>query len=120
MDIKEYLVQQGNNIVETFRDIKIRISYNSMADIHFIEVHPKSKYNDDVKLFVSYILDDFYEIFPDDSLAFVTSEDLVEGQKNDNWIQGENFKVDWSIWFNMNKIEDSKQQITENDYCLVA
>ncbi|TKC10341.1 hypothetical protein FA048_09120 [Pedobacter polaris] len=120
MTIKDFLLEQANAVVTKFDDIRIRLSYNELSDIHFMEIHPESAYNDEIKLFLSYVMDDFYNIFPEDSLSFVTECDLIDSSSTDEWVTGENFQMDWNLWFENTASEFIVEPVYADDSYFIA
>ena len=82
MNATEFVINRLHSFVELFKNARVRYEYDSLAEVHTIEVFPQSVYDsDDYLAWESSMFDDFANNFPGEVIGFI-SEDAVVGIKN--------------------------------------
>jgi hypothetical protein len=65
-------------LTKKFVQIQCSYEFHNMTDAHYVEISPASEYDkDELKYSLALLLGDFYELFPGESLIFLTEGDGV-------------------------------------------
>ena len=80
MKANDALIEKLNKLVQRFPEIRCEYEYFGDSNSHFVKVLPEEvfKSNFDYSNAEAEILLDFISKYPDESLCFVTKDDLVE------------------------------------------
>lgn len=84
MNVKEYIINHLNNFIEVFNNAKVRYGYDTLAQLHIIEVLPQSVF--DSKEFLDWecdMFDKFVLEYPGEEIGFISEDALVGIDKVD-------------------------------------
>jgi|SRR5690606_17383956 len=77
MKSKEFVINQINELIELFPDLTIKYEYEALSKSHYIQVLPIELYenNERYRNKEKSIYIDFIELYPCESISFVSAED---------------------------------------------
>lgn len=82
MSVRELIINYLQVFVDEFKNARARYEYDSLAEVHTIEICPQSVYDSiEFLSWESSMFDDFIKIFPGEVVGFI-SEDAVVGIKS--------------------------------------
>lgn len=79
MTSKEYIISRLKSFIRDFPQARIRYEHDADIDTHFVEVLPNEFYhlNEGYIDWEGEMFDDFVEMFPGESIGFITDDALV-------------------------------------------
>jgi hypothetical protein len=83
MTAKQYIFKNLETLVNQFLEISFSYEYHPLSDTHFVHVRPLKDYTDNKKYQLAEVafVDKFLDLYPTDSIAFVSDESLVTVSK---------------------------------------
>lgn len=117
MNATEFIINRLYSFVELFKNARVRYEYDSLAEVHTIEVYPQSVYDsDDYLTWESGMFDDFAGNFPGEVIGFI-SEDAVVGIKSANYaiegIEYAPFNTDPYFFFDVQSVNIIQSNIIQ-------
>ena len=74
----QFLENRLQQLTQKFVKIRCAYEFHNPSDAHYVEITPEAEFNKDVfQLDVADILVGFYEMFPGESLVFLTDSDRI-------------------------------------------
>lgn len=118
---KEFLEAKLMKLVTDFKNILCRYEFHSQSDAHYVEVNPSEQYNnDEIRLVLAEIMYDFYDVYPNESLVFITEADSISLDSPDLVIKGIEYYTKWNCFTITDDYLDFIQTAGENNYALAA
>ena len=79
MTSKEYIISKLESFITSFPQARVRYEHDADIDTHFVEILPNELYhlNEDYMDWEEQVFDDFVEMFPGESIGFITDDALV-------------------------------------------
>jgi hypothetical protein len=76
----EFVKRRIDKLVSVFSDIKCRYEFDQYSNTHLIEILPNSVYkiNTDYHQFETSIIDEFIELYPYESICFITDDSMLK------------------------------------------
>lgn len=80
MTAKEFIEEKLRSLKSTFADIQIRYEHNPVAKSHLVEIIPSyfKEGNEDYFKEEAKIVDEFNQLFPSDSLDFISKDSSIK------------------------------------------
>lgn len=93
MTSKEYIISKLESFIKSFPQARVRYELDSDIETHFVEILPNELYhlNEDYMNWEEQMFDDFIEMFPGESIGFITDDAIVGLDNIDFEIYGEQF-----------------------------
>lgn len=121
---RDYLFQNLNNLVLDFPNIMCKYEYHAESDAHYVEINPEVLFKSftPVREAMVDLMEDFYALFPGESIVFVTEGDVVSVEHPELILIGEKYNNSWSCWLSELSDSNSPENNIEEDrnYCLAA
>lgn len=79
MTSKEYIISKLESFITSFPQARVRYEHDADIDTHFVEILPNELYHlkEDYMDWEEQVFDDFVEMFPGESIGFITDDALV-------------------------------------------
>ena len=78
-DVRRHISGIVEAVVEKFEAVTVRYQYLAASESHLIEITPKGKVESPrFQQFMNDTLSEFYELFPNESIIFISEDSLVE------------------------------------------
>ena len=122
MDSTKFIKDQLKSIASSYTKFQFTYWYNADFLNHFIEVIPSS-FQENLSFIESELdfIDAFYELFPSESLSFVTMEELSSFSKIDKVLT---IPIKMQEWFNdalqSARLNEPELVCTKHNYSLAA
>ena len=129
MEANNYLTQKLNDLIKTIPEIRIRYYFDRAFSNHIIEITPVEVYKNDLNYseMEGEISNDFASEFPNQTIVFISKDDIISIDKPDIILTGKLFQFDWPLfdWFNFSldgliKAPVEGENCGEIDYALAA
>ncbi len=126
---KDFIENKIQELVLNHNQILCRYEFHSLSDAHFIEINPSGKFNEIIfKEYMMEILSSFYNLFPNESLVFITEKDGFEMESPVIVLKGSDYQPSWAFLFNQLSdqydiepiIDLSNPELSEYTYYLAA
>lgn len=118
---KEFLSVELKKLVHTFKNVLCRYEFDSRSDAHYVEITPSEQYEEDaIRLKLAEIMYSFYDLFPTESLVFLTEDDSISLSNVNFTIRGEEYSSKWNCFSVTDEYLDFIQPSGENSYALAA
>jgi len=103
MTPQEYITRALNDFIVKFPQTRVRYEFDSLSDVHFIEVVPNNVYHLDEAYIAweSDMYDRFISLYPDQNICFI-SDDALVGLEN---VQLELIGSTFDIFYSTNRTE---------------
>ena len=122
MSVRELIINYLQVFVDEFKNARARYEYDSLAEVHTIEIYPQSVY--DSKEFLAWessMFDDFISVFPEEVVGFI-SEDAVVGIKSAEYaiegIEYAPYNTDPYFFFDVQSVNIIQSNIVHQDTTL--
>jgi len=122
MDSTKFIKNQLTSIASSFTKFQFTYWYNADFSNHFIEVIPSS-FQENLSFIESELnfIDAFYELFPSESLSFITAEELSSFSKVDKILT---IPIKLQEWFHdalqTARLNEPELVCTNHNYSLAA
>lgn len=122
MDSTKFVKKQLINLASKFTKFQFTYWYNADFTNHFIEIIPSSFQGNSTFIDVELdFINEFYQLFPSESLSFVTAQELSSISKVDKLLT---INIKFQEWFNdtsnTTRINDTGAVCTNHNYSLAA
>lgn len=118
---KELLEAELKKLVMNFKNVLCRYEFHSQSDAHYVEINPSEQYNENsIRESMADIMYSFYDIFPNESLVFLTETDGISLDNPELTIKGEEYSTKWKCFTAIEDYLDFIQVAGDNNYALAA
>lgn len=94
MSPKSFTTSKLSQFVLLFPSTRVRYEYDTLSDVHFIEIIPNEVYHSD-KGYINWevsFYDEFVSLFPDESISFITDDALISLKNPSDTFYGHEFE----------------------------
>lgn len=129
---KEYIIFKLNELVNIFPNLKCSFRYDNFCETFYIELLPASFYkqSNELKNIRIDILDEFIELYNNESIIFLTEGDFINMEQVEYTVSGKNYSSREFLFKNIDKFSALISEINislphstlagENNYALAA
>lgn len=112
MTSKEYIISKLERFIKNFPHARVRYEHDADIDTHFVEILPNDLYylNEDYMDWEEHMFDDFIEMFPGESIGFITDDAIVGLENVDYEFYGKLFDV---VYTTSNDIVSVNEELLE-------
>ena len=91
--IRDYVVQQLNELVSEFIDIQASYRYDHLCETFYVKILPSVTFKEDDSLTCKRadILDNFLDVYPDESIVFLTEGSSIKMELIEYFVEGDNY-----------------------------
>jgi hypothetical protein len=97
---KEFIKSKLTSLVSIFDSIICRYEFHKSSNAHYIEINPSEQFNNiSLQEAMAELMYSFYDVYPNESLVFLTESDGFDLVEPEFMAKGINYKPSWSCFF---------------------
>lgn len=128
---EKFLIEKIKQLISVYTDTKLSLAFDKLTETFYIKVCPAKNYlnSSDLQDLSADLLDEFLDLYPDDSMVFITEHSLVKFSEFDSEYAGVDYKekvvkkpffLDNFLNFELDIKKNETVFTTDNTYALAA